>query len=158
MKKMIIMSAAPGCGKSTWAHKYQNSHPNTYIISSDEIRFELTGQYQDFSKQTLVWEIFEKRILEFSKRNEDLTIILDAVIDLNSLRVKYFNLGKNYDRRILVVLKKPLEDILKYNHQREKEKWVPEDIVKILYNKFEEPSKEVLDLFDEYYYINYYFN
>lgn len=105
MKKMIIMSAAPGCGKSTWAHKYQNSHPNTYIISSDEIRFELTGQYQDFSKQTLVWETFEKRILEFSKRNEDLTIILDAVIDLNSLRVKYFNLGKNYDRRILVVLK-----------------------------------------------------
>ena len=67
MKQLIILSAVPGSGKSTWAKKYQASHPNTYIISSDEIRFELTGQYQDFSKQKEVWEEFENRLLNYSK-------------------------------------------------------------------------------------------
>ena len=65
MKKLIILSAVPGSGKSTWAKKYQSEHPNTYIISSDQIRFELTGVYQDFSRQKEVWEIFEQRIKDY---------------------------------------------------------------------------------------------
>lgn len=158
MKKIIVLSAAPGSGKSTWAKKYQNSHPNTYIISSDDIRFELTGQYQDFSKQNLVWQTFEDRIKEYAKTNEDITVILDAVIDLNPLRKKYYDLAKDYDRKVLVVIKKPLEDILIYNKKRKVEKWVPNEIVKALYDKFEMPSEEIIDLYDEYMYIDKFFN
>lgn len=158
MKKIIVLSAAPGSGKSTWAKKYQNSHPNTFIISSDEIRHDLTGQYQDFSKQNLVWETFENKIKEYANLNEDVTVILDAVIDLNHLRKKYYDLAKDYDRKILVVIKKPLEDILVYNKKRNKEKWVPNDIIKALYDKFENPSDEIIDLYDEYIYIDKFFN
>ena len=46
MKTLIILSAMPGSGKSTWAKKYQEEHSHTLIISSDQIRFELTGQTQ----------------------------------------------------------------------------------------------------------------
>ncbi len=158
MKKIIVLSAAPGSGKSTWANKYKNSHPNTYIISSDDIRYELTGQYQDFSKQDLVWQTFENRIKDYAKTNDDITVILDAVIDLNVLRKKYYDLAIDYNRKILVVIKKPLEDILIYNKKRNEEKWVPNEIVKALYDKFEMPSEEIIDLYDEYMYIDKYFN
>lgn len=158
MKQLIILSAVPGSGKSTWAKKYQASHPNTYIISSDEIRFELTGQYQDFSKQKEVWEEFENRLLNYSKQDGNFTVILDAVIDLNSLRKKYYDLGKNFDRKILVILRKPLELLKKLNKERKEEKWVPEDVLINLYNKFEEPTKDLLEIFDEWEYITVYFH
>lgn len=158
MKQLIILSAVPGSGKSTWAKKYQATHPNTYIISSDEIRFELTGQYQDFSKQKEVWEEFENRLLNYSKQDGNFTVILDAVIDLNSLRKKYYDLGKDFDRKILVILRKPLELLKKLNKERKEEKWVPEDVLINLYNKFEEPTKDLLEIFDEWEYITVYFH
>ena len=52
MKTLMILSAIPASGKSTWAAKYQATHPNTYIVSSDQIRMEVThGDFQDHSKQ-----------------------------------------------------------------------------------------------------------
>ena len=89
MKTLIILSAMPGSGKSTWANKYQEEHPHTLIVSSDQIRYELTGATQDFSKQKEVWELFSLRIHEYAKRYDDVTVILDALNDLNSLREKY---------------------------------------------------------------------
>lgn len=158
MKKLIVLSAAPGSGKSTWAAKYKASHPDTFIISSDEIRYELTGQYQDFSKQKEVWETFDKRIVEYSHLPmKDYTVILDALTDLDEIRLKYLELGKDYDRKTLVVIRKPLEDNIKFNKERPNEKWVPDDVVVSLYNKFIPPSEEVIAKFDEYLLIKYYF-
>ena len=51
MKTLIILSAMPGSGKSTWAKNYQSEHPHTLVISSDQIRYEITGSLTDFSKQ-----------------------------------------------------------------------------------------------------------
>ena len=89
MKTLIVLSAMPGSGKSTWANQYQKEHPHTLIVSSDQIRFELTGQTQDFSKQKEVWELFSLRIHEYAKMYDDVTVILDALTDLNCLREKY---------------------------------------------------------------------
>ena len=73
MKTLLMLSAIPASGKSTWAKEYQKDHPQTYIISSDEIRLELcNGVYSDQSKQALVWETFEKRIHEYAQRSKGL--------------------------------------------------------------------------------------
>jgi predicted kinase len=157
MKTLIVMSAFPGSGKSTWCRKYKESHPNTYIISSDEIRFELTGQYQDFSKQKEVWETFERRIHEYSLKGDDITVILDALTDLNELRINYVKNSPEYDRHILVWIHKDYEQIKKYNKERAKELWVPDHILEALYNKFEEPSEEAKSYFDEVIEIKNYF-
>ncbi len=157
MRKLIVLSAVPGAGKSTWAKKYQMSHPHTVIISSDAIRYELTGQYQDFSRQKEVWELFEKRLVEYAHSDKDVDVILDAVIDLNSLREKYAILGKDYDSKVLVVLYKDFETVRKTNKDRSKDKWVPDEVLNMLYHKFEFPTKEVIDMYDEYYYIDNYF-
>ena len=157
MKTLIVMSSVPGAGKSTWTRRYVESHSNCHVISSDGIRYELTGSYQDFSKQDLVWKTFEDRIHEYANRGDDVTVILDALCDLNSLRIKYAKESPEYDKKILVVIHKDFETISKYNKERKEESWVPDHILEMLYKKFEQPSEEAKSYYDEVIEIEGYF-
>ena len=69
MKTLIMLSAMPGSGKSTWAKAYQEAHPHTLIVSSDEIRFELTGQTQDFLSKKKYGSFF---LLEFTNTRKSM--------------------------------------------------------------------------------------
>ena len=149
MKTLIILSAMPGSGKSTWANKYQEEHPHTLIVSSDQIRYELTGTTQDFSKQKEVWELFSLRIHEYAKRYDDVTVILDALNDLNSLREKYVKENPEFDRYELVLFPRTLEQIRFYNKQRKECSVVPDDQLEVLVNEWEEPSENVINLFNK---------
>ena len=156
MKTLIMLSAVPAAGKTTWAKNYQKHHDNVYIINSDDVRLELTGgNYQDRSKQKEVWELFEKRIHEYANKAEDVTVILDALNDVNPVRYKYLSTTPEYDKKILVLFPTTLDKSQKYNGERVWPNKVPDDILIQLVNKFEEPSKEVLDLVDEVITINW---
>ena len=148
MKTLIMLSAVPAAGKSTWAKKYQETHPNTYIVSSDDVRIEVCGNYRDHSRQAEVWALFEKRIHEYGAI-DNATVILDALNDVNPVRLKYLTTTPEFDKKILVLFPSTLEKSQKYNGQRAEEVQVPPDILVDLYNKFEAPSQEVLDLVDE---------
>ena len=149
MKKLIILTAFPASGKTTWAKKYQAEHENVYILNSDEIRLELThGNYHDRSKQQQVWELFEKRIHEIAKI-ENVTLILDALNDTNEVRLKYLNNTPEFDYKVLVVFPSTLERSREFNSRRPPEVRIPEHIIDMLFNKFEEPNEEVLALVNE---------
>ena len=151
-----MLSAIPAAGKTTWAKKYQEEHQNVYIINSDDVRLEIThGDYQDHSHQKEVWELYEKRIHEYAKLGDDVTVILDALNDVNAVRLKYLSTTPEYDKKILVLFPTSLDKSLKYNSERVWPNKVPDDILVALNNKFEEPSKEVLDLVDEVIKINW---
>ena len=150
MKTLIMLSAVPAAGKTTWAKNYQKEHDNVYIINSDDVRLELTnGNYQDRSKQKEVWELFEKRIHEYANKAEDVTVILDALNDVNPVRYKYLSTTPEYDKKILVLFPTTLENSQKYNGERVWPNRVPDDVLVMLNKKFEEPSEEVLALVDE---------
>ena len=150
MKTLIMLSAVPAAGKTTWAKNYQKEHDNVYIINSDDVRLELTnGNYQDRSKQKEVWELFEKRIHEYANKSEDVTVILDALNDVNPVRYKYLSTTPEYDKKILVLFPTTLENSQKYNGERVWPNKVPDDVLVMLNKKFEEPSEEVLALVDE---------
>ena len=145
-----MLSAVPAAGKTTWAKMYQQEHDNVYIINSDDVRLEIThGDYQDHSHQKEVWELFEKRIHEYAKKGDDVTVILDALNDVNSVRYKYLSTTPEYDRKVLVLFPTTFEKAFAYNSKRIWPNKVPDDIMVALVKKFEEPSKEVLDLVDE---------
>ena len=155
MKTLIMLSAIPASGKSTWAQEYKASHPNTYIVSSDEVRMEVThGDYADHTRQAEVWALFEKRIHEYGAI-ENATVILDALNDVNPVRLKYLSTTPEFDKKILVLFPNGLEKSRKYNNMREKEVRVPDDILVGLVDKFEPPSQEVLDLVDEVIEVNW---
>lgn len=145
-----MLSAIPASGKSTWAKEYQANHPNTYIVNSDEVRMEVTnGDFQDHTKQKEVWELFEKRIHEYAAKGEDVTVILDALNDVNAVRLKYLSTTPEFDKKILVLFPNNIEKSRKYNNMRKEELRVPDDILVNLVNKFEQPSQEVIDLVDD---------
>lgn len=149
MKTLIILSAIPASGKSTWACKYQATHENTYIVSSDQIRMEITkGDFQDHSKQKEVWETFSRRIHEFGKI-DGVTVILDALNDTNALREKYVKDNPEFDKYILAYIPMDKARSRYYNSLRFEAIRVPEDILENLFNKFEEPTEEIKNLFDE---------
>ena len=150
MKTLIMLSAVPAAGKTTWAKKYQEEHENVYIINSDDVRLEITGgNYQDHSRQKEVWELFERRIHEYANKGDNVTVILDALNDVNPVRMKYLSTTPEYDKKVLVLFPTTLDKSMKYNGERPWPNKVPDDILVELNHKFEEPSKEVLDLVDE---------
>ena len=151
MKKLIMLSAFPASGKTTWAKNYQKEHDNVYILNSDDIRLELTaGNYHDRSKQKEVWDTFDRRIHEIAKI-DDVTLILDAVNDTNKVRLKYLSTTPEFDYKVLVMFPSTLERSKKFNSMRPDECRVPEDVIEMMFKKFEQPSEEVLKLVDEVY-------
>ena len=144
-----MLSAVPASGKTTWAKKYKETHENVYIINSDDVRMEIThGDYKDHSKQKEVWELFEKRIHEYGAI-ENATVILDALNDVNPVRLKYLSTTPEFDKKILVLFPNTLDRSRFFNSQRDEKVRVPEGILEQLNDKYEEPSQEVLDLVDE---------
>ena len=144
-----MLSAVPASGKTTWAKRYQAEHPNTYIVNSDDIRMEVThGNYQDHTRQKEVWELFEKRIHEYGAI-PDCTVILDALNDVNPVRLKYLSTTPEFDKKILILFPTTLDRSKFYNGQRDEKVRVPEQILVELNHKFEEPNEEVLKLVDE---------
>ena len=149
MKKLIMLSAFPASGKTTWAKKYKEEHENVYIINSDEIRLELThGDYHDRSKQHEVWQLFDQRIHEVGKI-ENVTLILDALNDTNEVRLKYLKNTPEFDYKVLVIFPSTLERSKEFNGRRPPECRVPDNIIEMLFEKYEEPNEEVLSLVDE---------
>jgi len=117
------------------------------------VRKEVTGAYQIFNQEPKVWETFRRRIHEYAKLGEDVTIIADAVNDTNSLRKYYANEASEFDKKIFVFIEKPVDVVLAQNHMRRQDKWVPEDVIMMFYKKVEQPSEEVISLYHEFIYI-----
>ena len=153
MKTLIMLSAFPASGKSTWAKWFKENNPNTVILNSDDIRMEVTnGDYQDHSRQKEVWELFEKRIHEYGKQ-DNINLILDALNDVNEVRLKYLSTTPEFDRKVLVMFNTDPERAKRLNMLRDEKVRVPDFIIDGLIEKFEEPNEEVLSLINEIRYI-----
>lgn len=154
MKTLIMLSGIPASGKSTWAKNYQREHPNTFIISSDDVRVDVTGDYQDHSQQDKVWAEYSKRIHECAK-NEDCTVILDALNDIDVIREKYVRDNPEFSSYKLVIFPFNKERSIALNNQRFMPYRVPDDILITLIDKYQDPSFETKKLFDEIEYVEW---
>lgn len=147
---MILLSAIPGSGKSTWARKYQKEHPNTFIVASDEIRLQMFGKVNDFSHETIVWKTFMDQINNLAEMYRDVTVIADATNLQNKYRELYCKGTPRFDKHVLVRLDIPYDICLLQNKMREKDRIVPESVMRQMSLEMEEPSPEVLKMYDEY--------
>ena len=159
MKHLIALSAIAASGKSTWAKHYKINHKdeNVFIVSSDEIRKELTVVYQNLNYEKEVWEIYFKRIDILRDSNKDCTIICDSTNIINEHRKILGNLP-GFDKKSLVVISKELPVILERNRKRDSAKYVPEFAIKEMWEKWEKVDEETAKLFDEVIYVNGWFD
>lgn len=148
MGTLILLSAIPGSGKSTWAKEYQKHHPNTYIVASDDVRRRVSGGIQCFQSESLVWETFLKELNEHA--GEDCTVIADATNLQNRYRRYYLENTPGYDRHILVIFHIPFEMCVEQNKMRDSSRIVCDEAMISLQAEFEEPTEDVIQLYDEY--------
>ena len=150
MKHLIALCAIPASGKSTYAKHYKINHKdeNVFIVSSDEIRKELTGVYSNLEHEKDVWEIYFKRINILRDSNPDCVIIADSTNITNKHRQI---LGKleGFDKKTLVIISKELPVILERNRQRDHAKYVPEAAIKEMWENWENLDEETAKMFDE---------
>ena len=150
MKHLIALSAVAGAGKSCYAKHYKINHKdeNVFIVSSDEIRKELTGAYSNLNYENEVWDIYFKRINILRDSNDNCTIIADSTNILNKYR-KILGELPGFDKKTLVLITKELPLILERNRLRDHAKYVPEHAIKTMYGMWEEVDLETSKLFDE---------
>lgn len=102
MRTLIVLSAIPGSGKSTWAKKYQKEHANSFIVSSDDIRMEFFGAVNDFRDEKRVWDTFLKRINDYADSSNEITVIADATNLQNKYRRMYAELTPHFEKHVLI--------------------------------------------------------
>lgn len=158
MKTFILLSAVAGSGKSTWAEQYRLTHKNVFVVSSDALRKELTGEFSNLTHDKEMWERFSKDIEKYRDVCEDVTVIADSTNILNKFRIFYGKTVTGFDKKILVVIKKNIETTLETNKLRSEDRIIPDKVIESMFNSWEEPDEETLSYFDEYIVINKWFS
>ena len=158
MKTFILLSAVAGSGKSTWAEQYRLTHKNVFVVSSDALRKELTGEFSNLTHDKEMWERFSKDIEKYRDALEDVTVIADSTNILNKFRIFYGKTVTGFDKKILVVIKKNIETTLETNKLRSEDRIIPDKVIESMFDSWEEPDEETLSYFDEYIVINKWFS
>lgn len=150
MKELILLSAIPGAGKSTWANEYIKNHKNSFIISSDEIRKELGGSYQYFKEENKVWSLFLSRANDLAEKYDDVCVIMDSTLLDDDYRKMYLDATPSFDKHTLIYFDISFDLACKRNVERKEDKVVPQYAMDSLYRKFIKPSDDLIQLFDSY--------
>lgn len=153
MNKLIVLSGVPGSGKSYFSKtvkKIKNNH--VYIVSSDELRREITGSQSNLNEEELMWKIFYSLAKTFSLDKEGI-VILDATHTSTYLRVdKNKELKKLFDQIILVMWNVDHQVVSNQNLQREYP--IPPEVLDEFFKIFELPSERDYEFFDKVLMIN----
>ncbi len=136
---MWIMCGLSGSGKSTIATQIANENPNTIIVSSDAIREELTGNYEDQEHNEEVFKIFHDRIRKNLENKKN--VIADATnITMKSRRAIMMKVHGLNIRKVCIIIPKPFEQCKEDNLHREHP--VPDFVLDKQIRKFQIPFKE----------------
>ena len=140
MNTLIIMIGIPGCGKSTYAKRLLEDHPDWEYVSRDLVRYQyVTDQEHYCDHEHEVYKEFCNRI-DMHLIN-DKTVIADATHLNQKSRDKLLNtLTVIPDRIIAIVFKTPFEECLRRNRLREGITRVPDAQMFRMRNSFKEPN------------------
>lgn len=141
MSKLIIMCGVPGSGKSTLAKRLVNEDAGDIYVSRDEIRFSLVKENEEyFSKEKEVFRKFMQKIN--SAIEADKTVWADATHLNKASRLKLLKWLYEQPTFIEVVyVKVPIETAISQNNNRKGTRaYVPEEVIRNMYEKFEEPQ------------------
>lgn len=148
MNKLIVLSGVPGSGKSYFSKTIKNvKNSHVYVVSSDELRREITGIQSNLSEDILMWKIFYSLAKTYSLDKEGV-VILDATHVNSHLRVdKIRNMKKLFDEIYLVMWNIDRHVVSNQNLQRDFP--IPPDILDKFYEIFEPPTQKDKNFFDK---------
>ena len=147
MNRLIILSGVPGSGKSYFSNALKaEKSEDVYIISSDQLRYELLGNQRDLSQDDKIWKRFYELAKEYSAI-KDATVVLDSTNAKKIYRLDNIKPYRGlYDEIDVVVFQLDKETVLKQNKERDNP--IPEDALLKLIDEFELPDQEEKGFFD----------
>lgn len=130
--KLYMLVGIPGSGKSTIAKNL-----DAKIFSSDDLRKEFWGDENIQGDNNLLFEELHKRIVKSLKNNED--CVYDATNLSSKRRIQFLKLISDIDcEKICILVVTDYELCLRRNKERERK--VPESVIKNMYKSIEIPS------------------
>ena len=147
MAKLIVLSGVPGSGKSYFAdafRKYVGGH--VYVVSSDSLRYEVTGNQQNMEFDKLVWKMFYGMAHVYAMDKNGICI-LDATNSVCKYRVNIIApFRKLYDEIHLVAFDLDKDIVRSQNLNRLFP--VKPEILEVLFEKYEAPNEKDDEFFD----------
>ncbi len=148
MSKLIVLSGVPGSGKSYFCKtikKIKESH--VYIVSSDELRREITGRQSNLNEDELMWKIFFSLAKTYSLDKEGV-VILDATHVSKKMRVdRNKKLKHLFEEVDLVMWNIDKQVVANQNLQREYP--IAPDVLERFYQILELPTEDDEKFFDK---------
>ena len=133
---MWVLVGLSGSGKSTIAAQIANENPNTVIVSSDAIREELTGNYEDQEHNEEVFKIFHDRIRKNLENKKN--VVADATnITMKSRRAILMKVNGLDIRKVCVIIPKHILLCAKDNQNRKHP--VPNNVLEQQIRRFQIP-------------------
>lgn len=139
-KLFLMMRCTSALGKSYWAQHH--IQPTDKYISRDEIRFSMLQENDDyFDKEG---EVFNKFIQTI---NNSLLVYDNIFADATHLNAASRNktisrINVPVDEINVIFLDTPLDICLQRNSKRTERKFVPEKVIRDMYNRIRMPEKE----------------
>lgn len=144
MGKLIIMSGAPGSGKSTYAKQMIEKNPKMVVISRDNIRFGLLQESEHyFSHENEVLKIFYTSIIHYLSSGYD--VIADAShLSWKPRKTLLTEISKYYSpEEVDVIYMRPsLETCFKRNDTRKGRENVPHSAITNMWNSQTDPAND----------------
>lgn len=141
VKKIIILAAISLSGKTTYADKLR-SEGDYYIVHPDNLRFRITGNESDMSKDGYIWnQLVPLEIAKGILSKKD--VLIDAT-NLTQVRRKFFiDIVRGRDKDIPIechYIEPNLQLSLERNKIRERK--LPESVIIKQFNSWQEPKIE----------------
>ena len=151
MAKLIILSGVPGSGKSYFSHLLRDHKKggHVYIVSSDSLRDQVTGNQQDLSEDDLMWKLFFDLARVYSKDPNGI-VVLDSTNASRHYRIEAGSGLRGFFETIdLISFHMKPETIYRQNLDRE---WpIPTEVLTQYIENFEYPTREDYAFFDHVY-------
>ncbi len=136
MNTLYVMCGVPGSGKSTYTSKLREK--NVLVISTDEIRKELTGSEEDQSANAKVFELAYRRTKEALSSGK--SVCFDATNTSARARADVLACAGENVRKICVCMRTDKETCLYRNEHRSRK--VPEEVILRMFQNFQKPTRK----------------
>ena len=147
MAKLIVLSGVPGSGKSFFADAFRKEvGGHVYVVSSDALRYEVTGNQQNFDEEKLIWKLFYGMAHVYAMDKNGICI-LDATNSVCKYRVGIIEpFKKMYEEIHLVAFDLDRDTVRNQNLNRLFP--VKPEVLEDLFDKYEAPNEEDYKFFD----------
>ena len=147
MAKLIVLSGVPGSGKSFFADAFRKEvGGHVYVVSSDALRYEVTGNQQNFDEERLIWKLFYGMAHVYAMDRNGICI-LDATNSVCKYRVGIIEpFKKMYDEVHLVAFDIDKDTVRNQNPNRLSP--AKPEVLEDSFDKYEAPNEEDYKFFD----------